>query len=58
MKHILKCPKCGQYTMQEKCPKCNEKTVNPKPAKYSIEDKYGEYRRKAKKEDLLKKGLL
>jgi len=54
MKHILKCPKCGIYTMKEKCPKDSEKTVSPKPAKYTPEDRMGEYRRKAKKE----RGLL
>ncbi|MBU0536569.1 MAG: RNA-protein complex protein Nop10 [Nanoarchaeota archaeon] len=46
MKHIMRCIKCSQYTMQEV--HCGEKTVNPKPPKYSPEDKYGEYRRKAK----------
>ncbi len=29
-----------------------------KPPKYSPEDKYGDYRRKAKKEELITKGLL
>ncbi len=56
MKHILKCAKCGRYTMQEKC--CGEKTINPKPAKYSVDDKYGDYRRKARKDILKKRGLL
>ncbi len=58
MKHILKCSKCKQYTMQEKCPECNSKTINPKPAKYSPEDKMGKYRREAKKAELIKRGLL
>lgn len=58
MKHIMKCPKCGQYTMKEKCPKCDTETTNPKPAKYSPEDNYGKYRREAKKEELQKRGLL
>jgi H/ACA ribonucleoprotein complex subunit 3 len=44
--------------MQEKCPKCGSEAVNPKPPKYSPEDHYGDYRRKAKKDSLLKKGLL
>lgn len=34
--------------MQEKCPKCGSKADNPKPAKFSPDDRYGEYRRKAK----------
>ena len=58
MKHILQCPKCKKYTMQEKCSSCNVKTINPKPAKYSPDDKMAKYRRQAKKEELEKKGLL
>ncbi|PIN86166.1 ribosome biogenesis protein [Candidatus Woesearchaeota archaeon CG10_big_fil_rev_8_21_14_0_10_44_13] len=46
MKHIMRCPVCGVYTMKEE--HCGQKTVNPKPPKYSPEDKYGGYRRKAK----------
>ena len=57
MKHILKCSKCNKYTMKEVC-ECKEKSVVIKPPKYSPEDKYGEYRRKVKKPELLKKGLL
>lgn len=37
--------------MEEKCSVCGEKTIFPKPPKYSPEDKYAEYRRKAKKEN-------
>ena len=48
MKHILKCKKCGQYTMEDKCPKCDAPTENPKPVKYDSTDKVGKYRRKAK----------
>lgn len=50
MKHIYFCKKCQVYTMKEICPKCNTKTIQPKPAKFSPEDPYGKYRRKAKKE--------
>lgn len=49
MKHILKCLKCGKYTLKEKC-SCGGKAVSAKPAKYSPEDKFGKYRRLAKKE--------
>ena len=49
--HILKCPKCGRYTMEKTCPECGEKTYSPKPAKYSPEDPYAEYRRRAKEEN-------
>ena len=52
MKHILKCEKCGEYSIKETC-KCGGKAVNPKPAKYSPDDPYAEYRRKAKKEQNL-----
>lgn len=50
MKKILKCPKCSTFTLKDMCPKCSTKTINPKPAKYSPEDKYGKYRRLAKKD--------
>ncbi len=49
MKHILKCGKCSNYTMKEQC-SCGGNAVTVKPAKYSPEDKYADYRRKAKKE--------
>ena len=45
---IFFCEKCREYTMKEECPKCGKKTVINKPARYSPEDKYGEYRRKTK----------
>ena len=56
MKHILKCENCNKYTMKEMCD-CGTKTVNPKPAKFSPEDNYGEYRRKAKRQQWQKEGL-
>jgi len=36
--------------MQETCPKCKAVTQQAKPPKYSPEDRWGEYRRKAKAE--------
>lgn len=51
-KHILKCVVCGTYTMELE--HHDKKTVSPKPMKYSPEDKFGKYRRLAKKE----KGLI
>lgn len=57
MKHILKCRECGKFTMSEEC-SCGGKALSPRPAKYSPEDKFGSYRRKAKKESLQKEGLL
>ncbi|NQU98682.1 ribosome biogenesis protein [Candidatus Woesearchaeota archaeon] len=47
MSHILKCDKCGNYGLKENCD-CGGKRINPKPQKYSPEDKYGAYRRKTK----------
>ena len=47
-KEILRCITCKNYTLKGICPKCGEKAVSPKPAKYSILDKYGGYRRLAK----------
>ncbi|MEM4266562.1 MAG: RNA-protein complex protein Nop10 [Candidatus Nanoarchaeia archaeon] len=49
-REILKCPKCNTYTMKENCPLCGEKTLSPKPARFSLEDKWGKWRRQAKKE--------
>jgi H/ACA ribonucleoprotein complex subunit 3 len=57
MKHILKCKECGKFLLNEKCD-CGGKAVSPMPPKYSPEDKYGSYRRRAKEEELKEKGLL
>lgn len=57
-KHILKCPSCENYTMKEECAECKIPTSLIKPLKYSPEDPYGEYRRKAKHPELVAKGLL
>ena len=56
-KHILKCTVCGRYTMKEQCV-CGGKAVAVIPAKYSPEDKYAKYRREARREELIAKGLL
>ncbi|MDY1590555.1 MAG: RNA-protein complex protein Nop10 [Methanofastidiosum sp.] len=44
------CPKCNKYTLKGLCPLCNTHAVNPHPPKFSLEDKYGKYRRLIKKE--------
>jgi len=54
---ILKCKKCQKYTMHVNCPICNQKTLQTKPPKFSPIDKYGKYRREAKKKELQEKGL-
>ena len=45
--HILKCERCGSYGLEENCP-CGGKRVIAKPPKYSVDDKYADYRRKYK----------
>lgn len=57
MRHILKCSKCGKYTMKDVC-ECDGKAVNPMPAKYSPVDSYAKYRRKAKLKERQEEGLL
>jgi len=57
MRNILKCGSCGKYTMNDACV-CGGKALTPKPAKFSVEDKYGNYRRKAKLDVFKKEGLL
>ena len=54
--HILKCLN-SHYTLSQICPTCNEKAEEPKPPKFSPEDKYGKYRREVKKQEWQKKGL-
>ena len=57
MKAIMKCQKCHKYTMNDTC-ECGGNTLTPKPAKFSVEDKYAQYRRKAKLETFKSEGLL
>lgn len=47
MTRILKCNKCNGYGLEKDC-SCGGERLNPKPPKYSPEDKYGSYRRKVK----------
>lgn len=47
-KIILKCVECGIYTLKDKCD-CGATTLDPRPAKFSIEDKWGKWRRIAKR---------
>jgi len=50
LKQILKCNDCGRHTLKKRCV-CGGNPIDPRPAKYSIEDKYGVYRRIAKKKN-------
>ncbi|HKM14106.1 MAG TPA: nucleolar RNA-binding Nop10p family protein [Candidatus Methanomethylophilaceae archaeon] len=47
MKHCT----CGTYTLKEVCPACEKTTSTPVPPRYSPEDRYGAYRRKAIEEE-------
>ncbi|MEK6837839.1 MAG: nucleolar RNA-binding Nop10p family protein [Nanoarchaeota archaeon] len=58
MNHIMHCPNCRTYTLKEQCGTCSSKTVMPKPVKYSPDDHYAAFRRKAKEEQLRAKGWL
>ncbi|MCF2135665.1 MAG: RNA-protein complex protein Nop10 [Candidatus Thorarchaeota archaeon] len=47
---LLKCAHCKEYTLDEKrCPYCGGEVYSPLPAKFSPQDKYGAYRREAKR---------
>ncbi|MFX0107176.1 MAG: RNA-protein complex protein Nop10 [Candidatus Hodarchaeota archaeon] len=49
MTRLYKCTGCMEYTLEEeKCPKCGASVSPPHPPKYSPQDRYGDYRRKAK----------
>ncbi|MGM5482073.1 MAG: nucleolar RNA-binding Nop10p family protein [Nanobdellota archaeon] len=56
-KHIYFCKYCHEYTLKEVC-SCKNKSITPKPPKYSPEDKYGDYRRKVKRDTFREKGLI
>jgi H/ACA ribonucleoprotein complex subunit 3 len=48
---LKRCTKCQEYTLQEACPRCGAVAKPNRPAKFSPEDQYGEYRRKLKRLD-------
>ncbi|MEK6951059.1 MAG: RNA-protein complex protein Nop10 [Nanoarchaeota archaeon] len=56
MEHIFKCGSCRTYTLTKACPRCGQETFLARPPKFSPEEKYGELRRKIKKEEWKKKG--
>ncbi|MCL7412849.1 MAG: RNA-protein complex protein Nop10 [ANME-2 cluster archaeon] len=43
--HINKCAQCNNYTLKDICPLCGGSAINPRPARFSLEDRYGKYRR-------------
>lgn len=56
MKHMFKNPKTGEYTLKEEVGGVD--CLNPRPPKYSPEDRMGKYRRMAKKDELKERGLI
>jgi len=57
MRQIFKCNKCNKYTMKDTCDCGNNATV-PRPLKYSPNDRFISYRRKAKLHEYAERGLL
>ncbi|MBS3139591.1 ribosome biogenesis protein [Candidatus Woesearchaeota archaeon] len=55
-KHIMKCSGCGNYTMNMNC-NCGRECFLPRPPKFSVEDKYGDYRRIFRRAELKQSGL-
>ena len=51
---MKKCPVCNIYTLKAQCPNCGGELKVIYPPKFSVEDKYGKYRRQLKKEMLNK----
>lgn len=50
------CPKCQQYTLaQEKCKTCGSNVANVHPPRFSLQDKYQDYRIKFFREKMEKK---
>lgn len=52
MRKLRICPSCGKYTMKDVCDTCNVNTVIFKTLKFSLEDKYQQYRISKKREYL------
>lgn len=39
------------YTLGDECPECGAPAINSAPAPFSPEDRYGEYRRRARRRE-------
>ena len=57
MRHILKCAECGKYSMKDLCA-CGNRTLAAKPLKFSLDDRFSSYRRKAKLGEYSNRGLI
>jgi len=49
---LRKCRQCREYTLNpDKCPYCGSNELfNPNPGRFSLEDRYGKYRRRLKRQ--------
>ncbi|PIN70575.1 ribosome biogenesis protein [Candidatus Woesearchaeota archaeon CG11_big_fil_rev_8_21_14_0_20_43_8] len=56
--NILRCEKCGKYTLKKSCSGCGTDTISPIPPKYSPEDKYARFRRSEKRKQFEERGWL
>ncbi|MDD3136555.1 MAG: RNA-protein complex protein Nop10 [Methanoregula sp.] len=45
---IRRCTADHTYTLSLICPVCNQPTATAHPARFSVQDRYGKYRRMAK----------
>ncbi|MDO8556229.1 MAG: RNA-protein complex protein Nop10 [Nanoarchaeota archaeon] len=54
---IFFCAACEKYTLKVSCPSCSSKTLSPCPPRYSPLDKWGKWRRLAKKEQNTEKDI-
>ncbi|MDD1704177.1 MAG: ribosome biogenesis protein [Methanoregula sp.] len=45
---IRRCPEDHTYILSLTCPVCGRATAIAHPARFSVEDRYGTYRRRAK----------
>jgi rRNA maturation protein Nop10 len=54
---IKHCPACNKYTMKDACD-CTLQAIPVFPQRYSPQDKYASYRRKAKEQERKAQGLL
>ncbi|MDD1701679.1 MAG: RNA-protein complex protein Nop10 [Methanoregula sp.] len=49
--HIRRCSADNTYTLSFICPRCGKPTAVAHPARFSVQDRFGTYRRKAKQEN-------
>lgn len=56
MHEIMQCQSCKKHTIKETC--CETAPAPVTPMRYSPEDKYGSYRRKAKEAERKSQGAL